>query len=490
MAATETRLPTGGRLWREELFIDGKWVESDSGERMPVTDPATGETIANVSLAGAGETRRAIDAAQRALPGWSGTPAKERARIMRRWFDLITENADELGAILVMEQGKPLAEAIGEVHYGAGFLEWYAEEGKRAYGEVIPTNQHGRRIITMKQPIGVCASITPWNFPSAMIMRKVAPALGAGCPIVVKPAEQTPLSATALAELALEAGLPEGVLNVVIGDPVAIGGEITSDPRVRLLSFTGSTPVGKMLMAQSADTVKHVSLELGGNAPLVVFDDADIDAAITGAMASKFRNAGQTCVCANRLIVQSGIYDEFVERLVEATEALRVGAGFEDGVEQGPLIDDDALAKVERHIEDATAKGAEVATGGTRHERGGTWFSPTVLTGVDAGMVIASEETFGPVAPVFRFETEEEALAMANATESGLAGYFFSRDIGRVWRFAEKLEFGVVGVNTGAISYEGAPFGGVKQSGLGREGSVHGLDDFLEIKYVCLEGIE
>jgi len=489
MAATRTS-PVNSRLWREELFIDGNWIDSESTERLPVNDPATGEEIARMSLAGAAEARAAIDAAERALPAWSGLTAKQRAKIMRDWFDLITENAEELAAILVMEQGKPMAEAVGEIHYGAGFLEWYAEEGKRAYGDVVPTNQDGRRIFAIKQPVGVCAAITPWNFPSAMIMRKVAPALGAGCTMVVKPAEQTPLSATALAKLAEEAGVPAGVLNVVTGDPVAIGGAITSDDRVRLLSFTGSTPVGKLLMSQCAETVKHVSLELGGNAPFIVFDDADVDAAVAGAMASKFRNAGQTCVCANRLIVQSGIYDEFVAKLVEATEALKVGSGFEDGVEQGPLIDEAAVAKVESHISDATDRGAEIATGGSLHEKGGTWFAPTVLTGVDQEMRIASEETFGPVAPVFRFETEDEALAMANATESGLAAYFFSRDVGRTWRFAERLEFGVVGVNTGVISYEGAPFGGVKQSGLGREGSRYGLDDFLEIKYVCLEGIE
>ncbi|MBN8870822.1 MAG: NAD-dependent succinate-semialdehyde dehydrogenase [Solirubrobacterales bacterium] len=489
MAATETS-PLDSRLWREDLFIDGRWVESDSGERLTVTDPATGEEIARVSSAGAAETEAAIDAAARALPAWAGLTAKQRAGIMRDWFDLIVEHAEELAAILVLEQGKPLAEAVGEIHYGAGFLEWYAEEGKRAYGDVVPTNQDGRRIFAIKQPVGVCAAITPWNFPSAMIMRKVAPALGAGCTIVVKPAEQTPLSATALAKLAEEAGVPAGVLNVVTGDPAAIGGAITSDARVRLLSFTGSTPVGKLLMSQCAETVKHVSLELGGNAPLIVFDDADLDAAVEGAMASKFRNAGQTCVCANRLIVQDGVYDEFVEKLVAATEALTVGSGFEEGVDQGPLIDDAAVAKVESHIADATSRGAEVATGGTLHERGGTWFAPTVLTGVGPEMRIASEETFGPVAPVFRFDSEEEALRMANATESGLAAYFFSRDVGRTWRFAERLEFGVVGVNTGVISYEGAPFGGVKQSGLGREGSRFGLDDFLEIKYVCLEGIE
>jgi len=476
-------------LWREELYIDGKWTPASTGKLLDVNDPATGEVIAGVAYGSSEDAREAIDAASRALGPWSGKTAKERSSLMRAWFDLIVENADLLAEILVLEQGKPLAEAKGEILYGAGFIEWYAEEGKRAYGTVIPTNQEGRRAFALKQPVGVCAAITPWNFPSAMILRKVAPALGAGCTIVVKPAEQTPLSALALAELADQAGIPAGVINVVNGVPAEVGGELTSNPAVRLLSFTGSTKVGKLLMSQCAETVKHVHLELGGNAPFIVFDDADIDAAVQGAMASKFRNAGQTCVCANRILVQSAVHDEFVEKLIAATNALSVGPGFEPGVEQGPLIDGNAVAKVESHIADAVSGGASVATGGALHDKGGTFFQPTVLTGVSPEMRIASEETFGPVAPVFRFETEEEALEMANATEFGLAAYFYARDVGRIWRFGEALEFGVVGVNTGAISYEGAPFGGVKESGLGREGSQFGLDDFLEIKYLCLEGI-
>jgi len=489
MTTTKTANLNETSLWRDDHFIDGSWSGSASGERSKVTDPSNGRVIAEVAWGDRSDASSAIEAASRAFPLWAGKTAKERSDIMRVWFNLIVEHADDLARILVLEQGKPLAEARGEILYGAGFVEWFAEEGKRAYGDVIPTNIEGRRIFALKQPVGVCAAITPWNFPSAMILRKVAPAMGAGCTIVVKPAEQTPLSAFALAELADRAGVPKGVINVVNGIPAEVGGELAENSAVRLLSFTGSTPVGKMLMAQCAETVKHVSLELGGNAPFIVFDDADLDAAIEGAMISKFRNAGQTCVCANRMIVQAGIHDEFVERLVTATDALRVGAGFEPGVEQGPLIDSSAVEKVEAHISDAVSAGAHVATGGKLHRMGGTFFEPTVLTGVDQSMRIASEETFGPVAPVFRFETEEEALALANATESGLAAYFYARDVGRIWRFGEALEFGVVGVNTGAISYEGAPFGGVKQSGLGREGSHFGLDDFLEIKYMCLEGI-
>jgi succinate-semialdehyde dehydrogenase/glutarate-semialdehyde dehydrogenase len=433
--------------------------------------------------------REAIDAADAAGAGWAALPALERARILRRWYDLIVANADDLAMILTAEQGKPLAEARGEIIYGAGFVEWYAEEAKRTYGDVIPTNNAGRRLVTIRQPVGVTAAITPWNFPSAMILRKAGPALAAGCPMIVKPADETPLSATALAELAARAGVPAGVLSIVIGEPEMIGELLTADPAVRALSFTGSTAVGKLLMSKSARTVKKVALELGGNAPLIVFDDADLDLAVAGAMASKFRNAGQTCVCANRVLVQSGIHDAFVERFQAAVEALVVGNGFEARSEQGPLITTDAVEKVERHIADAVDRGAKVLSGGGRHELGGTFFEPTLMTGVTQDMLVAQEETFGPLAAVLRFETEDEAVAMANDTPFGLASYFFTRDLGRMWRVGEALEFGVVGVNTGLISYEGAPFGGVKESGLGREGSRHGIDEFTEIKYLCIDGL-
>jgi succinate-semialdehyde dehydrogenase/glutarate-semialdehyde dehydrogenase len=476
-------------LLRGDLFVDGEWAASADGDTLPVTDPATGRTIAAVANGTRDDARRAVEAAQRAFGPWRALTAKERAAILRRWYDLIVEHADDLAAILTAEQGKPLAEARGEVLYGAAFIEWYAEEGKRAYGETIPTNADGRRLLVLRQPVGVCAAITPWNFPMAMIPRKAGPALAAGCTMVLKPASETPLSALALAELAGRAGLPAGVFNVVHGPPEVIGAELVSNPLVRKLTFTGSTEVGKLLMAQCAETVKAVALELGGNAPVIVFDDADLDAAVAGTMATKFRNAGQTCVCANRVLVQSGIHDAFVERLAEATAALRVGNGFDPESEQGPLIDERAVEKVEAHIADALAGGAEVVTGGGRHELGGTFFEPTVLVGARAGMRIATEETFGPVAPVFRFDTEEEAVELANATESGLAAYLFSRDLGRVWRVGEALEFGVVGVNTGIVSYEGAPFGGVKQSGIGREGSAHALHEFLELKYLCIDGI-
>ena len=474
-------------LLREQLYLDGAWVDGSEGARADVTDPATGAVIATVAEGTRDDARRALEAARRALPAWAAMPAPARAKLMRRWFELITEAADDLGALLTAEQGKPLAEAIGEIHYGAGFIEWFAEEGKRAYGEVIPTNVAGRQLTTLRQPVGVCAAITPWNFPMAMIARKVAPALAAGCVMVVKPAPATPLSALAMAELADRAGIPAGVLSVIPGPAQEVGHELATNPIVRKLTFTGSTATGRLLMEQAAPTIKKLSLELGGNAPLIVFDDADLDVAVAGAMASKFRNSGQTCVCANRILVQSGIHDAFVARLTEAVAALKVAGGFESGAEQGPLIDDRAVAKVRDHIEDAVAGGAQVATGGELHELGGTFFEPTVLTGVTRAMKISVEETFGPVAPVLRFETEQEALELANDTESGLAAYFFTRDIGRVTRVGAALEFGVVGINTGLISYAGAPFGGVKQSGLGREGSRHGLEDYLEIKYLCLQ---
>jgi succinate-semialdehyde dehydrogenase/glutarate-semialdehyde dehydrogenase len=476
-------------LLREDLFIAGAWCGGGTGRRMDVTDPATGLVIARMAEADEADVRRAIAAAGAAAAGWAAVTAPERSRILRRWYDLIVAHADDLATILTAEQGKPWAEARGEILYGAGFVEWYAEECKRTYGDVIPTNNAGRRLLTVRQPVGVSAAITPWNFPSAMILRKAGPALAAGCPMIVKPADETPLSATALAELAARAGVPAGVLSVVVGDPEMIGEVLTSDPVVRALSFTGSTAVGKLLMSQSARTVKKVALELGGNAPLIVFDDADLDAAVAGAMASKFRNAGQTCVCANRVLVQAGIHDAFVERFQAAIEALVVGNGFDDDSEQGPLISEEAVAKVQRHIDDAVSGGATVLTGGGRHPLGRTFFEPTLVTGVTPGMLVAREETFGPLAAVLRFETEDEAVAIANDTPFGLASYFFTRDLGRVWRVGEALEFGVVGVNTGLISYEGAPFGGVKESGVGREGSRHGIEEFTEIKYLCVDGL-
>jgi succinate-semialdehyde dehydrogenase/glutarate-semialdehyde dehydrogenase len=478
-----------GDLLREDLFIDGVWAPGAGGERTEVTDPATGAVIARMASATADDVLNAISAADAAAPAWGRMTATARARVMRRWYDLIVENADDLATILTAEQGKPFAEARGEILYGAGFVEWYAEECKRTYGDVIPSNVDGRRLLTLRQPVGVTAAITPWNFPSAMILRKAGPALAAGCPMIIKPAEETPLSATALAELGARAGIPNGVLSVVPGPPVMIGEILTSHASVRALSFTGSTEVGKLLMAQSARTVKKVALELGGNAPLIVFDDADLDAAVTGAMASKFRNAGQTCVCANRILVQSGIHDAFVERLQVAVEALKVGNGFDDGSEQGPLISEAAVEKVQRHISDAVEGGATVLSGGNRHPLGYTYFEPTLLTGVKRDMLVANEETFGPVAAVIEFETEEEAVSIANDTPFGLAAYFFTADLGRMWRVGEGLEFGVVGVNTGLISYEGAPFGGVKESGVGREGSRHGIDEFTEIKYLCIDGL-
>jgi succinate-semialdehyde dehydrogenase / glutarate-semialdehyde dehydrogenase len=470
-----------------QAYIDGQWVGTPATD---VTDKATGETIAKVPDLGKDETRRAIEAAKSAMPEWSRRTAKERSGILRRWFDLIIEHQDELAELLSREQGKPLAEAKGEITYGAGFVEFFAEQAKRIYGETIPSPKPDGRILVLKQPIGVVAAITPWNFPNAMITRKVTPALAAGCTAVVKPAEATPLSALALAKLGAEAGIPAGVLNIVTGsDPKPIGKEMCEHPDVRMITFTGSTAVGKTLLRQAAGTVKKTSMELGGNAPLIVFDDADLERAVAAAMACKFRNAGQTCVCANRMFVQAGIYDAFVERLVKETEALKVGSGLEDGVEIGPLINEAAVEKVEAHIADAQGHGAKVETGGARHERGGTFFTPTVLSGVTSTMRVACEETFGPVAALIRFDSENEVIHLANDTRFGLASYFFARDVNRVWRVAEALEYGIVGINEGVVSSELAPFGGVKESGLGREGSHHGIEEFVEMKYVYLGGL-
>jgi succinate-semialdehyde dehydrogenase/glutarate-semialdehyde dehydrogenase len=480
------------QLLRDSGYIDGQWVQADDGSRFAVTDPATGATIARVADMGVAETRRAIDAAARALPAWRARTAKDRAAVLRRWYDLVMAHADDLAALMTAEQGKPLAEARGEVVYGASFIEWYAEEAKRVCGEVIPTYATDRRVLVLRQPIGVCAAITPWNFPIAMITRKVSPALAAGCTVVAKPAEATPLSALALAALAEEAGFPPGVFNVIVADgPRApeIGLELCGNPVVRKLSFTGSTEVGRILLRQSADTVKKLSLELGGNAPFIVFGDADLDAAVEGALASKYRNAGQTCVCANRLYVHDSVYDAFAEKLAARVAQFKVGPGTEPGVMIGPLIEPAALEKVEAHIADALAQGAQLRLGGRRHALGGLFFEPTVLTGVTSAMRVAREETFGPVAPLFRFRSDDEVVAMANATEYGLAAYFYARDIGRIFRVAEALETGMVCVNSGLLSTEVAPFGGVKQSGLGREGSHHGIDEYLELKYLCLAGL-
>jgi len=474
------------KLFRGQCYVDGAWTPADGGKTFPVTNPATGESLGAVPDMGAAETRRAIEAAQAAFPGWRAKTGKERAAILRRWNDLILANLEDLALLLTTEQGKPLAEAKGEITIGAAYVEWFAEEAKRVYGDTIPTPWGDKRIVVVKQPVGVCGAITPWNFPHSMITRKVAPGLAAGCTIVLKPAEQTPYSALALAELAERAGFPRGVLNIVTGDAPAIGGELCANPAVRKMSFTGSTEVGRLLMRQSADTVKKLSLELGGNAPFIVFDDADLDAAVEGAMISKYRNSGQTCVCANRLFVQDKVYDAFAAKLAEKVKALKVGQGTEAGVTQGPLIDVAALAKVEEHIADAARGGAKVLTGGKRHARGGTFFEPTVLVGTTPSMKIFREETFGPVAPLFRFRTDEEVVQMANDTEYGLAAYFYSRDIGRVWKVAEALDYGMVGVNSGLITTEVAPFGGVKQSGLGREGSKYGIEEFVEVKYVCM----
>jgi len=477
------------KLLRELAYVDGAWVEADNGKRFDVDNPADGSRVASVPELGAAETRRAIEAAERALPAWRGLLAKERSAILRKWFDLMVAHADDLAALLTAEQGKPLAEAKGEILYGASFIEWFAEEGKRIYGDVIPTPAQDKRIVVIKQAIGVVAAITPWNFPNAMITRKAGPALAAGCTMVLKPASQTPLSALALAELAARAGIPKGVFNVVTGNARAIGGEMTSNPIVKKITFTGSTEIGRVLMRQSADQIKKLGLELGGNAPFIVFDDADLDAAAAGAIISKYRNNGQTCVCANRIYVQDSVYDAFAAKLAEKVKALKVARGTEPGAVLGPLIDDAAVAKVEEHVADALAKGAKVAVGGKRHALGGRFYEPTILTGVTKEMKVANEETFGPVAPLFRFKDEADVVAQANDTEFGLASYFYARDMGRVWRVAEALEAGIVGVNTGLISTEVAPFGGVKQSGLGREGSKYGIDDFVQIKYISMGGV-
>jgi succinate-semialdehyde dehydrogenase / glutarate-semialdehyde dehydrogenase len=478
-----------GDLLRTRCYIDGRWVPADSGATVEVTNPATGRTIGTVPRAGAAETRRAIEAAAAAFPAWARRTAKERSTVLRRWHDLMIEHQDDLATIMTAEQGKPLAEAKGEVAYAAAFIEWFAEEGKRLYGDVIPPHQADKRLLAIRQPVGVVAAITPWNFPAAMITRKAGPALASGCTFVCKPASQTPYSALAMAELAARAGVPPGVLNIVTGDAGAIGGEMTSNPQVRKLTFTGSTEIGKRLMAQCAGTLKKLSLELGGNAPFIVFEDADLDAAVQGALASKYRNTGQTCVCANRLLVQSSVYEAFTGKLVAAVEKLRVGNGLEGPTDQGPLIDAKAVAKVEEHIADAVAKGARIATGGKRHALGGTFFQPTVLTHVTPDMKVAREETFGPVAPLFAFATDDEAVRMANDTEFGLAAYFYTRDLGRAWRIGEALEYGIVGLNTGLISTEVAPFGGIKESGVGREGSKYGILDYTEIKYLCMGGV-
>ena len=478
-----------GALLRQSCYIDGAWVGADGGQTIIVTDPASGATIASVPHCGAAETARAIAAAERSLKSWRQTTAAERSRILRRWFDLLLVHQDDLARLMTAEQGKPLVEARGEIAYAAAYIEWYAEEAKRAYGEVIPSPFRDRRIVVTREPVGVCAAITPWNFPAAMITRKVAPALAAGCTIVLKPAEQTPLSALALAELAERAGVPPGVFSVVTGAAGEIGGVMTASPIVRKLSFTGSTAIGQLLMRQCAGTVKKMSLELGGNAPFIVFDDADLDAAVAGAIASKYRNAGQTCVCSNRFLIHERVYDRFADKLSAAVAALKVGNGVDPDVTQGPLIDETAVVKVEQLVADALAKGARVLCGGRRHALGGTWFEPTVLADATPEMALARQEIFGPVAPLFRFASEDEAVAMANDTEFGLAAYFFTRDHARVWRVSEQLEYGMVGVNTGAISTEVAPFGGVKSSGNGREGSSHGLVDYLEIKYLALAGM-
>tara|TARA_B100000749_G_scaffold199255_1_gene155253 strand:+ start:5907 stop:7376 length:1470 start_codon:yes stop_codon:yes gene_type:complete len=480
-------------LLREQAYINGQWVMAKSGKTFAVTNPANGDQLATVPDMDDTDTRIAIEAAAEAWPAWRSTPAKERANILRKWFNLLMANQEDLARLMTAEQGKPLAESRGEVGYGASFIEWFAEEAKRAYGDVIPGHGKDKRIVVIKQPVGVVAAITPWNFPIAMITRKVAPALAAGCPVVVKPAEDTPLSALAITALAEEAGVPAGLINIITcskPNSVSVGSELTGNPIVRKVSFTGSTPVGKLLMRQASDTVKKVSLELGGNAPFIVFDDADLDAAVAGLMASKYRNTGQTCVCANRVYVQAGVYDAFTEKLKTAVSKMVVGPGLEGETQQGPLINDAALTKVKRHIEDATSKGAKVALGGRAHSLGGTFFEPTILTDATQEMLIAREETFGPVAPLFRFETDDEAISMANDSEFGLSAYFYSRDIHRVWRVAEELESGMIGVNEGIISTEVAPFGGVKESGLGREGSHYGLDEYMELKYLCLGGMK
>ncbi len=477
-------------LFRQQCYINGAWVDADDGEVIEVNNPATGEIIGTVPSLKAKETRGAIEAANAAWGEWRSKTGKERCNILRKWYNLMMENQEDLAILMTTEQGKPLAESRGEIAYAASFIEWFGEEAKRIYGDVINHPLPGKRIVVLKQPIGVVASITPWNFPAAMITRKCAPALAAGCPVVIRPASYTPFSALALAELAHQAGIPKGVLNVITGPASVQGKELTSNPIVRKLSFTGSTEIGKNLMQQCAGTVKKVSLELGGNAPFIVFDDADLDAAVQGALASKYRNTGQTCVCANRILVQDSVYDTFAKKLVEAAKQLKVGNGLEDGMQQGPLIDMRAVEKVEEHIADATSKGAKVIAGGKRHKLGGTFFEPTVLADVTTDMLVTNDETFGPVAPLFRFKNEDEAIEMANATQYGLASYFYARDMGRIWRVSEALEYGIVGINEGIISNEVAPFGGIKESGIGREGSKYGIDDFVEIKYLCMGGVD
>jgi succinate-semialdehyde dehydrogenase/glutarate-semialdehyde dehydrogenase len=476
-------------LFRQQCYVDGAWVDADDRATLAVHNPADGSQVGTVPKMGAAETRRAIEAANAAWPAWRAKTAKERASILRKWFELMMAHQEDLAVLMTVEQGKPLTESRGEIAYGASFIEWFAEEAKRVYGDTIPAQSADRRIVVIKQPIGVCAAVTPWNFPNAMITRKAGPALAAGCTMVIKPASQTPFSALALCELAERAGIPKGVLSVITGSSGPIGKELTGNPLVRKFTFTGSTEVGKLLMQQCASTVKKVSLELGGNAPFIVFDDADLDSAIEGAMASKYRNTGQTCVCANRIFVQEGVYDKFAQMLAAKVGAMKVGNGLEDGVAQGPLIDMKAVEKVEEHIADALEKGASVVTGGKRHAKGGTFFEPTVLVGVNTSMKVTHEETFGPVAPLFSFKTEDELLKLANDTEYGLAAYFYTRDIGRIWRISEGLESGIIGINVGIISTEVAPFGGVKESGIGREGSKYGMEEFLEVKYLCMGDI-
>jgi succinate-semialdehyde dehydrogenase/glutarate-semialdehyde dehydrogenase len=490
-AATKTAAPPikDERLFRQQCYVGGKWIDADNGASFAVTNPADGSVLGTVPDLGTAETRRAIEAADAALPAWRAKSAKERSAILRRWFDLCMANLDDLTTLVTLEQGKPLAEARGEVSYGSTFLEWFADEARRVYGDVIPANTGDKRIVVLKQPVGVVAAITPWNFPNAMITRKAGAALAAGCTIVIKPAESTPYSALALAELGERAGLPPGVLNVITGVPEVVGAELTSNPTVRKLSFTGSTEVGRLLLRQCADTVKKVSMELGGNAPFIVFEDADLDKAVAGAVASKYRNSGQTCVCANRIFVQEGIYDAFAAKLREAINKLVVGNGMEKGVNIGPLIDQAGVQKVEEHIQDAVAHGAKVLQGGKKHALGGTFFEPTILTDVKPGMRLMKEETFGPVAPLVRFKTEQDVIAMANDTIYGLASYFYTRDLARAWRVAEALEYGMVGINEGILSTEVAPFGGVKQSGIGREGSKYGIEEYLEMKFMYLGGM-
>ena len=477
------------KLLRSQCYVNGQWLDAADGRTLPVKNPATGEQLGTVPQLDGAATRRTIEAAAAAFPAWAAQTAKQRSNILRRWFDLMMANQNDLAQLMTAEQGKPLAEAAGEIAYAAAYVEWFAEEARRVYGEIIPGHQPDKRIFVLRQPVGVVAAITPWNFPAAMITRKAAPALAAGCTFIIKPAGQTPLSALAMAELAARAGVPPGVFNVITGGAREIGAELTSNPTVRKLTFTGSTEVGRVLMAQSAPTLKKLSMELGGNAPFIVFADADLDAAVQGALTSKYRNTGQTCVCANRLLIQDEIYDDFTARLLKAVSALRVGDGLKGPTDIGPLIDAAALAKVQEHVADARAKGGKVILGGKPHALGGTFYEPTIVTGATTAMQFAREETFGPVAPLFRFSTEGEAMRMANDTEFGLASYLYTRDLARAWRCAEALEYGIVGLNTGIISTEVAPFGGIKQSGFGREGSMHGITDYVEMKYLCLAGI-